>query len=676
MKETSINHKPQPALELWLDRLITGGILLFLALLPFHLVIKKLVPDPLGTYWKEGLLILLVGLWALRCLLARKVLLSGTSLDLPVLLYAGFILLRLLLDRSGQVGLWGAYISILYLPLFWLVPLALRRYPRLVTGLLIGLTAVGTLVSLGAILEFLLDKPLWPSVELTMRQGYPDMYVYGTHLRRVYFVFDSPTTLANTLAMILPLALVLLIQSRRLWQRLAAAAAAVLLFAAILLTFSRGIWVSLALAAVVVVVIKLITDRKWKFLIRAGLAGLTALVILGLVWVTTPTSKSTVDQYSLELLPAAYQQVPLGGQVISLSDVTPQEGQPEKQVWTIFDPIEQRDDTREVIYTHPKTDAPNQVIYTLTVPENGLLRFSIALSPEVWTPEKGDGVNFKVFIQEKDAAEGQFVFLRYINPKANPNDRRWRNYAVDLSAWGGKQVNLSLIAEAGPASDYGFDWAGWADLDLGSAAEGYVAANWPEPQSPVAEHLASITDWTQDESNRDRLAAWNQGFAAWKLNPIWGNGLGTTGTAALRTQPQTAFVTESQVLKALVEGGIPGLLIWAFLWFSIGRLAWKMFRTAEDDGRKFLALGLMGSLLMVFIDGLVYQNLEVKQVNAYFWTLLGLLAFLSLQRPAAEVAAAAQPAGPLETGEVQEAAPEHATLDEAPSAQSEEPPAG
>ncbi len=637
MKETSLNIKPKPALDLWLDRLIIGGILVFLALLPFHLVIKKLVPDPLGTYWKEGLLILLVGLWALRCLLTRKLLLSGTPLDLPVLLYAGFILLRLVLDRSGAVGLWGAYISILYLPLFWLVPLALRRYPRLVTGLLLGLTAVGTLVSLGAILEFLVDKPLWPSVELTMRQGYPDMYVYGTHLRRVYFVFDSPTTMANTLAMILPMALVLLVQARRLWQRLAAAAAAVLIFAAILLTFSRGIWVSVALAALVVVMIKLITDRKWKFLIRAGLAGLTALVILGVVWVSTPTSKSNVDQYSVELLPAVYQQVPLGGQVVSLRNVTPQEGEPEKQVWTIFDPIEQRDDTREVIYTHPKTDAPNQVIYTLTVPENGLLRFSIALSPEVWTPEKGDGVNFKVFIQEKGAAEGQFVFIRYINPKANPNDRRWRNYAVDLSAWGGKEVNLSLIAEAGPTGDYGFDWAGWADLDLGSAAEGYVAANWPEPKSPVAEHLASITDWTQDESNRDRLAAWNQGFAAWKLNPIWGNGLGSTGTAALRTQPQSAFVTESQVLKSLVELGIPGLLIWAFLWFSIGRLAWRVFKAAETDGQRYLALSIIGGLLVVFIDGVVYQNLEVKQVNAYFWTLTGLLAFLWVKPTEASV---------------------------------------
>jgi hypothetical protein len=40
-------------------------------------------------------------------------------------------------------------------------------------------------------------------------------------------------------------------------------------------------------------------------------------------------------------------------------------------------------------------------------------------------------------------------------------------------------------------------------------------------------------------------------------------------------------------------------------------------------------LGVLTSLLIVFIEGLVYQNLEVKQVNAYFWSLVGTLAFLA-----------------------------------------------
>jgi hypothetical protein len=84
-------------------------------------------------------------------------------------------------------------------------------------------------------------------------------------------------------------------------------------------------------------------------------------------------------------------------------------------------------------------------------------------------------------------------------------------------------------------------------------------------------------------------------------------------------------------LKALVELGVPGLLAWGFLWFAVGQLAFIAYRKAASPERKLLLLGLMGSLLVVFIEGLVYQNLEVKQVNAYFWTFAGLLAYLAPQ---------------------------------------------
>jgi hypothetical protein len=44
---------------------------------------------------------------------------------------------------------------------------------------------------------------------MLQRQGFSDVFVYGTQLRRVYFVFDSPTTLANSLGLLLPIAVAL-----------------------------------------------------------------------------------------------------------------------------------------------------------------------------------------------------------------------------------------------------------------------------------------------------------------------------------------------------------------------------------------------------------------------------------------------------------------------------------
>ena len=98
---------------------------------------KRLLPDPVGTYWKEILLGLLVALWAILCLRSRRLLLSDTPLDRAVLAYLGLLLLRFVLDRSGWVGAWGLYVSVMYLPLFWLVPTILRRHPRWATGLIV-----------------------------------------------------------------------------------------------------------------------------------------------------------------------------------------------------------------------------------------------------------------------------------------------------------------------------------------------------------------------------------------------------------------------------------------------------------------------------------------------------------------------------------------------------------
>jgi hypothetical protein len=88
-------------------------------------------------------------------------------------------------------------------------------------------------------------------------------------------------------------------------------------------------------------------------------------------------------------------------------------------------------------------------------------------------------------------------------------------------------------------------------------------------------------------------------------------------------------VTESQVLKALVELGPLGLLALAYLWFQIARIGYRAYRATGDPVHQALLLGILTSLLVVFVDGLVYQNLEVKQVNAYFWTLAGTLGFLA-----------------------------------------------
>ena len=642
------------------------GLALFLLILPFHLVVKKLFPGPAGTYWKEILLGLLVALWAVQCLRRRRLLLSDTPLDLAVLAYLGLLLLRFALDRSGLVGpstepgtsAWGLYVSVMYAPLFWLVPTVLHRHPSWVTPLIALLVGIGGLIALGGLAEFVLDVPLWPSDELLQRQGFSDMFIYGTHIRRVYFTLDSPATLANTLAMLLPLSLALALLARRPGARLAAGLAAALMTACIIVTFSRGIWVATAVSLLAMGLLSNVLSNVLSLSLvlspvevkggfgqrnrRVLLVAAGALALIGLAWgaviVSRASQTATADRGIIELSPAAYGAAPVTGVTQELLLTAPAHGEAVIQTWTLLDPIAGQDDTRDVLYEHPPESGKVETIYRVTVPQAGALRFAIALSPQVWSPEKGDGASFQVYITDPDAPPpgggdqrgGQFVFVRYINPKHNPSDRRWRNFLVDLSPWAGRTVNLSLITEGGPAGDWAFDWAGWAELQIVSVEPGYFDS--AQTENAILRHIGSILDWARDETNRDRLAAWSLGLNAWRAAPLWGNGLGSTGVAALRTHPERAFVTESQVLKALVELGLPGLLALAFLWFQIARVGYRAYRSSEEGARRWILLGILVSLLTIFVEGWVYQNLEIKQVNAYFWTLVGTLAFLDGDR--------------------------------------------
>lgn len=626
--------------------LLTGGLVLFLLLLPFHLVIKQLIPDPVGTYWKEILLGLLVALWAIHGLLSRRLRMTGTPLDGAVLLYLGLLLVRFALDRTWWVGAWGLYVSVMYLPLFWVTAECLRigsgqvlnRHLAWTKALTVLLVGIGAVLAIGGLVEFVLDVPLWPSVEMTQRQGFPGVFIYGTHVRRVYFTLDSPTTLANTLAMLLPLALAWVLLSRRTSLRVAFGLAAALMAACIVVTFSRGIWVAMVLSLVVMGVLSGSSSHlrrgfrrwNWKPLLVAG----GTLMLIGLAWGWATLARSGEEsptyQGVVELSQAAYRTAPVTNISQGLLAAEPVHGQAVSQTWTLLDPITGQDDERLVLYQHPPESGKSEIIYRVVVPEAGALRFGIALSPDVWSPTKGDGASFQIYVAEPDAPqEGQFVLVRYINPKHNPSDRRWRNFLVDLSPWVGRTVHLSLITEGGPVGDWAFDWAGWAELQLVSVEPNYFSS--AQTENAILRHTSSILDWARDETNRDRLAAWSLALNAWRTAPLWGTGLGTTGVAALRTDPEHAFVTESQWLKALVELGPLGVLALAYLWFQIMRVGYRTYRTAEDPSRQALVLGILISLLVVFIEGWVYQNLEVKQVNAYFWTLVGALAFLAAQ---------------------------------------------
>jgi MFS family permease len=117
--------------------------------------------------------------------------------------------------------------------------------------------------------------------------------------------------------------------------------------------------------------------------------------------------------------------------------------------------------TRQVLYMHPAS----AVTYTLRLPTHAHLQTSLALDPQTWQVGKGDGVEYIVYVKAAGGSSRK-VLDRYIDPKNIVDDRKWHDLSIDLSAYGGQQVALTLTTLPGPRGDTTYDWAGWGNPQI------------------------------------------------------------------------------------------------------------------------------------------------------------------------------------------------------------------
>lgn len=124
-------------------------------------------------------------------------------------------------------------------------------------------------------------------------------------------------------------------------------------------------------------------------------------------------------------------------------------------------------DERPVLFAHP----PSTITYNLELPQApSFLWVCPALDPMVWD-WPGDGVRFEVRIRiEGDTAWDQFYSLEVDKSGFN---HRWHEAFIDLSAYAGQRIKLSLITA--PRADPVGDRAGWgiAWIMRGKAEQSY-----------------------------------------------------------------------------------------------------------------------------------------------------------------------------------------------------------
>ena len=124
----------------------------------------------------------------------------------------------------------------------------------------------------------------------------------------------------------------------------------------------------------------------------------------------------------------------------------------EAKAWTILG------ETKRVLYQHPALSGSSWLACTIEVGRGSVLSFDVATDPGSWE-QPGDGVTFAVYVVSDRGTEQ--VFSTYIDPKRDPESRRWHPYALELSEYADQTVSIIFETGAGPVRDYRYDWAGW-----------------------------------------------------------------------------------------------------------------------------------------------------------------------------------------------------------------------
>lgn len=111
---------------------------------------------------------------------------------------------------------------------------------------------------------------------------------------------------------------------------------------------------------------------------------------------------------------------------------------------------------RSTLFVH----AGSAVTWTVPLTLPSVLRFAMGQAPRSlgWG---GDGATFEVLVN------GERAFLEHL--PVDQARKGWHEREVDLSAYTGQTIHLSLATTPGPAGDVTGDWAGWGEPRLEDA---------------------------------------------------------------------------------------------------------------------------------------------------------------------------------------------------------------
>lgn len=113
-------------------------------------------------------------------------------------------------------------------------------------------------------------------------------------------------------------------------------------------------------------------------------------------------------------------------------------------------------ETKNVFFEHPDSQVTFKKV---PIYKNARLTFGVGINEEAWK-KGGDGVLFEIILTDEQSQKHP-IYSRYLDPKNNPEERKWFDEEIDLKAFEGEKVSFTFKTLSGPRGNNAFDWAGW-----------------------------------------------------------------------------------------------------------------------------------------------------------------------------------------------------------------------
>jgi len=128
------------------------------------------------------------------------------------------------------------------------------------------------------------------------------------------------------------------------------------------------------------------------------------------------------------------------------------------------------------------------VTFRVSIPlQKCRIRVNLTTDPNTWNSD-GDGITFKLALNDNllenffdkpgmvgDEERSAFlkprgfffrprtIYMNYLDPKHNPDQRKWHSVSIDMSRFAGKVVDLEFVSDPGPTNNDISDIAVWGD---------------------------------------------------------------------------------------------------------------------------------------------------------------------------------------------------------------------